>query len=453
MFSFGVDLCLLSAAFAYIWYRYYSLNIILPFYNKGNWLVIGIYALIMYLMTKVYGGTKVSYLRKREAMLAQVIAVICTNVLAYLQISLIGRDFMLFVPIIKLTLIDLIITAIWTVAYSRLYLRLYPPRRLVIIYGSRLASSVVDKMCRRTDKYMICESIKIDGDYDHEKVKEKILEYEGVIICDICDTDRNDILKYCFEQSVRVYITPKISDIIIRGAEDITLFDTPLILCRNYGLSFEQRFAKRCLDIVLSLVILPLAFVVGLICALAIKLYDGGTIFYRQKRLTLYGKEFEVIKFRSMVMNAEEDGVARLADAADDRITPVGVILRKFRLDEFPQLLNVLKGDMSLVGPRPERPELTNEYLEDMPEFKFRLDVKAGITGYAQVMGKYDTTPYDKLKMDLMYIERYSVLFDIKILMMTLKTMIAPGKTNEEEGIASAKAPKKSGTSKKKAKN
>ena len=170
-----------------------------------------------------------------------------------------------------------------------------------------------------------------------------------------------------------------------------------------------------------------------LVTAVAIKICDGGSVFYKQKRLTVGGKEFYVYKFRSMIADAEKDGVARLAEANDDRVTPVGKVIRRFRIDEFPQLINILKGEMSLVGPRPERPELTDEYDKEMPEFKFRLKVKAGLTGYAQVMGKYDTTPYDKLKMDLMYIEKYSVLLDMKIILMTVKTMFFPNKDNSQE--------------------
>ena len=224
----------------------------------------------------------------------------------------------------------------------------------------------------------------------------------------------------------------KISDIIIRGADDIRLFDTPLLLCRNYGLDFEQRFIKRIFDIVFSLAALVPAAPFMLISALAIKLYDGGPVLYKQKRLTLDDKEFYVYKFRSMIVDAEKDGRPRLASDEDDRITPVGKVLRKFRIDEFPQLLNILKGDMSVVGPRPERPELAKEYEKQMPEFEFRLKVKAGLTGYAQVTGVYDTSPYDKLKMDLMYIENFSLRLDIQIIMMTLKTMLFPPKTNAE---------------------
>jgi exopolysaccharide biosynthesis polyprenyl glycosylphosphotransferase len=217
---------------------------------------------------------------------------------------------------------------------------------------------------------------------------------------------------------------------MLRGAEEINLFDTPLLLNRNYGLTFEQRLFKRILDIALSVVGFIVALPIMLIVALAIKLYDGGPVFYKQKRLTINGKEFYVYKFRSMIIDAEKDGVARLACDDDDRITPVGAFIRKVRLDELPQIINIIKGDMSVVGPRPERPELTEQYKKDMPEFEFRLKVKAGLTGYAQVVGVYDTTPYDKLKMDLMYIQNYSLLLDLRIILMTLKTVIFPSKNN-----------------------
>lgn len=277
---------------------------------------------------------------------------------------------------------------------------------------------------------MICESVNINEDRD--KIIKLIKKYEGVIICDIPADMRNDYLKFCFDNSIRAYIAPKISDIIIRGADDIRLFDTPLLLCRNYGLDFEQRFFKRFFDLVFSMIAIIPASPFMLISAIAVKLYDGGPVFYKQKRLTIDGKEFYVYKFRSMIVNAEKEGVPMLAESEDKRITPVGKILRKFRLDELPQLLNILKGEMSVVGPRPERPELTEKYKKDMPEFEFRLKVKAGLTGYAQVTGVYDTSPYDKLKMDLMYIENYSIRMDLQIILMTLKTMLLPGKNNSE---------------------
>ena len=431
--TFGAALVLmavLTGFFAYVWYKYYSSAIVLPYYRRGNWTLIGIYCLLIVLFFKAYGGFKLGYLKKTDMLFSQLISMACVNVVTYFLVSLIGRHFMDGVPLLLLTAVDFGFIAVWTALTGKLFFMIYPPRRLIILYGSHQAAALVMKMSQRVDKYMICESVSIRESPD--VIKEQILKYEGVIICDIPAEQRNDYLKFCFERSIRAYIAPKISDIIIRGADDIRLFDTPLLLCRNYGLDFEQRFIKRIFDIVFSLAALVPAAPFMLISALAIKLYDGGPVLYKQKRLTLDDKEFYVYKFRSMIVDAEKDGRPRLASDEDDRITPVGKVLRKFRIDEFPQLLNILKGDMSVVGPRPERPELAKEYEKQMPEFEFRLKVKAGLTGYAQVTGVYDTSPYDKLKMDLMYIENFSLRLDIQIIMMTLKTMLFPPKTNAE---------------------
>ncbi|MBE6862400.1 MAG: sugar transferase [Ruminococcus sp.] len=427
---------ILAGMFAFVWYKYYSENIILPFYRRGNWVLIGVYAVMTAVFFKAYGGFKLGYLKKTDMLYSQLISMVCVNVIAYFLISLIGRDFMKWMPILELTVADFAVLTIWTFITGKIYFMIYPPRRLIILYGSHQAASLVMKMSQRVDKYMICESVDISE--DSEKIKELILKYEGVIICDIPADMRNDYVKFCFENSVRAYIAPKISDIIIRGADDIRLFDTPLMLCRNYGLGFEQRLCKRIFDIIFTLIVLIPALPIMLICALCIRLYDGGPVLYKQTRLTIDEKEFQVYKFRSMIVDAEKNGIPQLCTEADDRITPVGKFLRKCRLDELPQLFNILKGDMSVVGPRPERPELSDEYKKEMPEFGYRLKVKAGLTGYAQVTGVYDTSPYDKLKMDLMYIENYSLRMDLQIILMTIKTMLFPGKTNAETDIISA---------------
>ena len=204
-----------------------------------------------------------------------------------------------------------------------------------------------------------------------------------------------------------------------------------MLFLRNPGLTNEKRLYKRLLDIVGSFCGILVLSPVFLVTALAIWAYDRKNVFYTQERLTIDGKVFKVLKFRSMIVDAERNG-AQLATVDDDRITPVGKIIRKLRIDEIPQLFNVLKGDMSLVGPRPERPEIAAEYEKSMPEFAYRLKAKAGLTGYAQVYGKYNTTAYDKLLMDLIYIENYSFLLDLKLMILTLRVVMMPDKT---EGI------------------
>lgn len=419
-------LVMLTYVFWVIWHKFYSQNIVLPFYRKGNWAVVGIYGVLAFLFSKVYGGYKPSYLRRSEEIASQMISIVLVNTVTYFQISVIGRVFMPVHPVVIMTAIDFVFIYIWIFICEKIYRKLYPPKKLVVLYGSHQAEMLVNKMSERTDKYIICASLNVSESLDG--AEELINKYQGVIICDVPDRTRNYLLKYCFANSVRVYITPKISDIIIRGAEELDLFDTPLLLCRNSGLTFEDRIFKRIFDIVFSLMAIVISSPLMLVCAVAVKKYDGGKVFYRQKRLTEGGREFYVCKFRSMVADAEKNGIPQLASENDSRVTPVGAFMRKYRIDELPQFFNVLKGDMSIVGPRPERPELAEEYSKDMPEFRFRLAVKAGITGFAQVTGQYDTLPYDKLKMDLMYIENYSVLTDLKIIFMTMRIMLFPSK-------------------------
>ena len=325
----------------------------------------------------------------------------------------------------------MIVSTIWNVIIIYFYNRIFQPWKILLIYGERPAADLVYKVEARRDKYAIYDAINVDEGID--AIAEKMKSFQAVIIGDISAIKRNDILKYCYAHKIRAYVIPKVSDIILMGADRIHVFDTPFLLSKGYTLSFDQRFAKRTLDLVIAVPLTVLLSPVMLLTALAIKLYDRGPVFYRQVRCTKNNREFEIIKFRSMIVNAESDGVAKLASENDSRFTPVGHFIRATRIDELPQLFNIIRGDMSFVGPRPERPEIIKEYCENMPEFAFRTRVKAGLTGFAQVYGKYNTTPYDKLKLDLFYIENYSFWMDLKLILMTVKTVL---KKDATEGVA-----------------
>ena len=263
------------------------------------------------------------------------------------------------------------------------------------------------------------------------------VSYTHLIIGDVPSHERNCLMKECFGSSIRSYTVPKISDILLSSSAELNIFDSPLYLSRNEDLKVEQKFFKRLIDILFSSLGLIVTSPFWAVISLMIKCSDRGPVFYKQLRLTKDGKVFEIYKFRTMVQNAEEDGVARLASESDDRILPVGRFLRMTRLDELPQLINILKGEMSVVGPRPERPELAAEIEKEIPEFAYRLKVKAGLTGYAQVYGKYNTTAYDKLKLDLTYIRKYSVFLDLKLILMTPKIMLLKEST---EGVKESPA-------------
>ena len=179
-----------------------------------------------------------------------------------------------------------------------------------------------------------------------------------------------------------------------------------------------------------------------LVTALAIKLEDGGPVFYKQRRVTRGGEQFDILKFRSMIVDAEKGGytLSMRAGERDPRITKVGHFIRATRIDELPQLLNILKGEMSIVGPRPERVENVEAYSREMPEWHYREKVKAGLTGYAQVYGKYNTSAYDKLRLDLMYIENYSLMLDIKLIFMTVRILFSKEATEGFETEAEMEA-------------
>lgn len=420
-------LALLTTLYGYVWYEFYRKLIIDPFERTGNWLVIAIYALLLYCFTRIYGGYKIGYLRQGDVIYSSILSMVFVNIITYLQISLIGRHLLTPLPITAMTILDAVLIILWAIGGQKLYSILYPPRQMLMIYGSTLAESLVYKMSSRAEKYDICEAVNMEEGLP--EIFSRLEKYKAVVICDVKTEYRNKILKYCFENSIRTYITPKISDIIVRGADDIDLFDTPLLLCRNRGLTFEQRVAKRAVDIVVSLLAIIITSPIMLVTAIGIKLYDRGPVLFKQKRCTIGGKVFEICKFRSMIVDAEKDGEVIPAVDNDPRITPIGRIIRKTRLDELPQMFNILWGDMSLVGPRPERVEHVEKYTQEIPEFKFRLKVKGGLTGYAQVAGRYNTTAYDKLKLDLMYIENYSFLLDLKLIFMTIKIMFMKDST------------------------
>ena len=253
--------------------------------------------------------------------------------------------------------------------------------------------------------------------------------------CCLHSHERNQIVKYCVHKDITSWCIPRIGDVIMSGAEKVHLFHLPMLRVGRYNPTPEYLIMKRTVDIVVAGTALFLFAPIMIVLAIVIRM-DGGTAFYRQKRLTKDGKIFEILKFRSMIMDAEKDGVARLFSGdSDPRITKVGQFIRTYRLDELPQLFNILAGDMSIVGPRPERPEIAMEYKKVLPEFDLRLQCKCGLTGFAQVYGKYNTTPYDKLLMDLMYIAQPSMVEDLKICFATVKILFLKDSTEGvEEG-------------------
>lgn len=408
-----------TAVFIYFWKDNYNAGIAFPFYYKGYWLVGAFYIFFFIMFIYIYGGMSYGYLKNTNIIFSQILSLLCANVLIYLETVLLSAKFVNVFPMIEMTVIQGIIIVVYSFCLDKLFKKLFPPHKITVLYQEYDPSDMLRKVKARKDRYLIKDVISVDKEW--EELVGIIDNSEAIMIYDVHSELRNKIVKYCYEKDVRLYITPKISDVLIRSSENIHLFDTPLLLLRNNGLSFEERFVKRLLDIIVSLIVIVVTSPIMLIIAIAIKVYDRGPVFFKQKRCTLDGKVFEIHKFRSMIVDAEKEGISVPASEKDPRITPIGNIIRATRLDELPQIFDILSGNMSLVGPRPERIEHVEKYTKDIPEFAYRLKVKGGLTGYAQIYGKYNTTAYDKLKLDLMYIQNYSILLDLKLILMTIK--------------------------------
>lgn len=431
---------LLTLIYRYVWLTQLNILLLRPFENKGNLLLYAVYMALTIFVNCTFDSFKIGVNRISHIIISQWVSMAIVNALGAIQIVLMigfvihfGRIFRAFLQIMVM---DAVCIFFVTYLLTKLYRTIFPPLRMLMVYG-QYANNLADKMNRRRDKYIIAD--RVAETISTEEVSSLIKKYDAVLLNDISTEEKSRILKVCYEQGKRVYFTPKISDILVKNAEELHLFDTPIYLCRNLGMSTTQLAIKRIMDIFIALIGIILTSPIMLVTAIAIKVYDGGPVFYRQVRCTKDKKEFKIYKFRSMKVDSEKDGVARLATENDDRITPVGKIIRAARIDEIPQFFNILKGDMSFVGPRPERPEIIAEYEKIIPEFAYRTRVKAGLTGYAQVYGKYNTTNLDKLKLDLIYVEKGSILLDIKLILLTIKVVFIKDSTEGlEEGETTA---------------
>ena len=425
-----IEVALLTFVYYLVWRNLYDFSM---FAHKGKYVLAGVYAVLLFLVFENSECTKFGQLHWTDLAVGQVISLVLVNVVTYFQLCLISNGMISVAPMLVLTAAEAVLALLAVLAFNKLYFKLYPPHDMLLVFGSESALSLKFKMDSRKEKYRVTGVISAQTGLD--RILEEAAKYDAVILNDVPAALRNDILKFCYRYRIRVYLAPDLTDIMIRGAKNNTLFDTPLLTVKGTGLSPAQRVVKRTMDIVLCSLAMVAAAPVMLVVAAAIRLEDGGPVFYKQDRLTRGGREFQILKFRSMIVDAEKYAGAVLASGDDPRITKVGKVIRATRLDELPQLLNILKGDMSIVGPRPERKCLADEITKEVPEFPYRLKVRGGLTGYAQIFGKYNTSAYDKLRLDLIYIENYSLLLDIKLIILTLRIIFSKDST---EGIDKA---------------
>lgn len=408
-----------------------------PYWDEGykgymTLFLVGImFCVIYWILAKMYQALKIGIYRLTELTYFQCLAFAIADASLFVE-SIIwfhGFERMQIWSFVVGFAIQMISIVVVIFVLNRLFARYDEPRKVFIVYGNEGYYSLVKKMNAKKLRYDIigCYADTVSMD----EIKGKIEESESVYLCEVSESVKRELILFCDRISKDIYLTQDVTELLTLGYDISHTFDTPFIRTKRMPVKWYYAFIKRMIDIVCSGMGLLVLSPVLIITALAIKMYDGGPVFYKQVRLTKGHKEFEIYKFRSMIVNAEKNG-ARLASQHDSRITPIGKVIRATRIDELPQLINILKGDMTIVGPRPERPEIEKIYLEELPEFGLRLKVKAGLTGYAQVFGKYNTTPEDKLKLDLLYINQQSLLLDFKLIFYTIKIIFVPEAT---EGI------------------
>lgn len=406
--------------FLLCWFLYYEPLTFTTTSRQVSVLVISIYSVLFYTLSLKLDGFRASIMRITELIYAQIIAAAITDAIAAIIIWIMSVWFPnLFPGVLCFIAQCAIIPVICWVEHTSFY-KNHPPQKTLVVYDARHGAE------KLISAYGMEKSFDVIGVQPVEEVLNNIsiLEQTQVVfICGIHSSERNKILKECMYRDLQVFIIPRIGDILMSGAEKMHMFHLPMLRSRRYQPMSEYRTVKRALDIVFSGIALILFSPIMLVTAIAIKT-DRGPIFYKQIRLTQNGKQFKILKFRSMCVDAEKKTGAVLSSGKDDpRVTKVGRIIRACRVDEMPQLINIFKGDMSIVGPRPERPEIAAVIEKDLPEFRLRLQAKAGLTGYAQVYGKYNTTPYDKLLMDLMYISSATLFMDLRIAIETLRIL------------------------------
>ncbi|MDD7282117.1 exopolysaccharide biosynthesis polyprenyl glycosylphosphotransferase [Floccifex sp.] len=390
-----------------------------------------IYCITYWFFARLYQAQKIGLYRLTELLYFQLLSYGISDAILYIEsvFWFHGIDKLDILSYLFTLVMQLLIILVITFICNRLFALYDEPVKIMIIYGDESYQDFLKKLNQKKYRYNVVTCLSDCASID--KIKEEINQCESIYLYDVNKEIRRELILYCYSKEKEVYLTQDIEDLVLRSFDVSHTFDIPFLRTKRVSETWYYRIVKRAFDIVCSLCALIILSPILLIVAFAIKLYDGGPVFYKQVRLTKNHREFEIYKFRSMIVNAESQG-ARLSSKGDSRITPVGKFIRMTRIDELPQLFNILKGDMSIVGPRPERPEIEEEYLKNLPEFSLRLQVPAGLSGYAQVFGKYNTTPENKLKMDLMYINQRSLLLDLKIILYTIKIIFLPEST---EGV------------------
>lgn len=425
--------------FTIAWFLYYNGRTFDTYFVVGGFITVLLYGVLYHSLCQLYKAFRIASFQITETLFSQIISFGIADLVFYTECCLISNRYTSVLPMVTILVLQGAGSAQIIIYTKQYFINKVSPKRTLFIYGKEIQDAEIQDFKERIlhkHAYLFQVTKTLSENMPHMDLLQNIRESEALILYEVSQENRGMLMQYAIQARKSVYITPSLTDILLQGCSTKHLIDTPLV---KYDYAYERStgdFIKRVMDILISLIGIVLTSPIMLITALFIKIEDHGPIFFRQKRCTKDGRIFEILKFRSMVVDAEKNGFVPCT-GQDNRVTRVGQIIRKTRIDELPQLMNILQGDMSVVGPRPERVEHVEKYTQDMPEFAYRLRVKGGLTGYAQIFGKYNTSPYDKLRLDLMYIENRSLLLDMKLIMLTLKIIFMPEST---EGFTKEKS-------------
>lgn len=407
-------------------------------YARTSILLLVIYTLALIWFHSTYGSMRVGQKKVIALCTSHLLSLIFSDMLLVMLCTLSVRQLPTIPIFILVFILQLIVSIVWCLLANKLYFRITPDKKAAIIHCREQDLQSILEICHPTNHFDVVCTVDVNASpAAFDEVLSQIAKAEVVFLGNVPSDLQERIIRYCVDHQLPLIMRPTFHNMMLSSAQCRFISHTPALEIALHTPSVFHRFCKRTMDIVGSALLLLITSPILALVALLVRLQDGGPALYRQKRLTKGGKVFEILKFRSMRMDAEKDGVARLAAQNDARITRLGKFIRATRLDELPQLWNILRGDMSLVGPRPERPEIAEQYSREIPEFNTRLQVKAGLTGYAQVHGKYNSTPQDKLHMDLMYISSQTIALDIKLILQTIQTML---KRESTEGVAAGQS-------------
>ena len=397
----------------------------------------------MLLLTTVYGGYDIENKKKRTVFANLSLATFFTDVITFIILQIMNTNpnnpqanatFVLWNEDLALmagafVLQVGIIYFVLSLGF-RCYHRINPPQDCCIITSSQeLAVHVATKMSTFGSKFNLTEVVH----YECPDIRQTIHNHDVIFLAGIPDTEEAALQGYCYKHHKTLYLLAELEDVVISTAQQTIMDDTAFLYVRPMTPTPVQRAIKRTCDICISLAGLVVTSPITIVTWLVLKMSKNGSPLFRQQRATINGNVFEILKFRTMY----EDSANVSARENDDRVTPIGRFLRKYRIDELPQLINVLRGEMSLVGPRPEMLENVDRYTREVPEFRYRQQMKAGLTGLAQIEGKYNTSPKDKAILDLLYIENFSLSYDFKLLLRTLTIFFRRDST---EGFHNRKA-------------